>query len=185
MPSTQGQHVPLTKRLWVLDRNHEYHPPDGVCRDSGAEVHKTFIKPAVEGTTNVLKSAQKNNPNVKRVVITSSFAAIVNPPKTPRHQYTGRCQRQAAADREQRTNGISSRSITSIRRAPSLLASTRTELARRLPRRRLGSSRKTRTRNGTSVRSQCSCEAESSDHESRDDHASERRHPDGIVDDSS
>lgn len=37
---------------------------------------RDLLDPAVNGTTSVLKSIQKNNPNVKRVVITSSFAAI-------------------------------------------------------------------------------------------------------------
>ncbi|RSH76694.1 methylglyoxal reductase (NADPH-dependent) gre2 [Apiotrichum porosum] len=35
-----------------------------------------LIRPAVDGTVGVLKSIQKHNPNVKRVVITSSVAAI-------------------------------------------------------------------------------------------------------------
>ncbi len=38
-----------------------------------------FIDPAVRGTTEILKSTLKYAPGVKRVVITSSFAAIGNP----------------------------------------------------------------------------------------------------------
>nr|ODO02275.1 D-lactaldehyde dehydrogenase [Cryptococcus depauperatus CBS 7855] len=38
---------------------------------------RELIKPAVKGTTGILKSIQKNNPQVKRVVITSSVAAIM------------------------------------------------------------------------------------------------------------
>ncbi|OWT39011.1 D-lactaldehyde dehydrogenase [Cryptococcus neoformans var. grubii Br795] len=40
---------------------------------------KELIDPAVKGTTGILKSVQKNNPKVKRVVITSSVAAIMCP----------------------------------------------------------------------------------------------------------
>ncbi|KAF6758994.1 D-lactaldehyde dehydrogenase [Ephemerocybe angulata] len=36
-----------------------------------------FIRPAVDGTVGVLKSALKNNPNLKRIVITSSCAAVI------------------------------------------------------------------------------------------------------------
>ena len=35
-----------------------------------------FVEPAVKGTTEILKAARTNAPDVKRVVITSSFAAI-------------------------------------------------------------------------------------------------------------
>ncbi|KIW04941.1 uncharacterized protein PV09_04106 [Verruconis gallopava] len=47
-----------------------------------------LFEPALQGTLGILKAAQKHNPNVKRVVITSSFAAVVdfssglNPGKT-------------------------------------------------------------------------------------------------------
>ncbi|WVQ82612.1 hypothetical protein IAT38_004743 [Cryptococcus sp. DSM 104549] len=37
---------------------------------------KELIDPAVKGTTGVLKAVQKNNPKIKRVVITSSVAAV-------------------------------------------------------------------------------------------------------------
>ncbi|BGP27383.1 hypothetical protein JCM10295v2_006351 [Rhodotorula toruloides] len=40
--------------------------------------YKDLINPAVQGTLNALRSAAKE-PKVKRVVITSSFAAVVNP----------------------------------------------------------------------------------------------------------
>ncbi|BGP03186.1 putative uncharacterized oxidoreductase [Rhodotorula toruloides] len=40
--------------------------------------YKDLINPAVQGTLNALRSAAKE-PRVKRVVITSSFAAVVNP----------------------------------------------------------------------------------------------------------
>lgn len=44
---------------------------------------KDLIDPAVVGTTGILKSIKKNAPQVKRVAITSSFAAIVNAKKNP------------------------------------------------------------------------------------------------------
>jgi nucleoside-diphosphate-sugar epimerase len=41
---------------------------------------KDFYEPAIQGTTGILKEAAKEK-SVKRVVITSSFAAVVNPAK--------------------------------------------------------------------------------------------------------
>lgn len=54
------------------------------------DVQKDLIDPAVIGTTGILKSIKKHAPSVKRVVITSSFAAIVNGPKGswPGHVYS-------------------------------------------------------------------------------------------------
>jgi nucleoside-diphosphate-sugar epimerase len=40
---------------------------------------KDFLDPAIKGTTGILKSIKAYAPSVKRVVITSSSAAIVNP----------------------------------------------------------------------------------------------------------
>ena len=49
-----------------------------------------LLDPAVIGTTGILKSIKKSAPSVKHVVITSSFASIVNPSKGnwPGHKYT-------------------------------------------------------------------------------------------------
>lgn len=44
---------------------------------------KDLLDPAIIGTTGILKSIKKNAPQVKRVAITSSFAAIVNPKEAP------------------------------------------------------------------------------------------------------
>ncbi|KAH9834341.1 GDP-mannose 4,6 dehydratase [Teratosphaeria destructans] len=54
------------------------------------DVQKELLDPAVIGTTGVLKSIKKSAPTVKRVVITSSFASIVNPFKGnwPEHTYS-------------------------------------------------------------------------------------------------
>ena len=41
---------------------------------------KDFYEPAIQGTTGILKEALKET-SVKRVVITSSFAAIISPKK--------------------------------------------------------------------------------------------------------
>lgn len=38
------------------------------------------LDPAIKGTTGILKSIKAYNPSVKRVVITSSSAAVLNPP---------------------------------------------------------------------------------------------------------
>ena len=45
------------------------------------DVQKELLDPAVIGTTGILKSIKKSAPSVNRVVITSSFASIVNPSK--------------------------------------------------------------------------------------------------------
>jgi nucleoside-diphosphate-sugar epimerase len=37
-----------------------------------------LLDPAVNGTAGVLRSIQENNPTIKRVVITSSFASIID-----------------------------------------------------------------------------------------------------------
>jgi nucleoside-diphosphate-sugar epimerase len=51
---------------------------------------KDLLIPAIKGTTEILKSVQKNNPSVKRVVITSSFSSIWNGAKGdwPEHTYS-------------------------------------------------------------------------------------------------
>ena len=45
---------------------------------------KDFLDPAIKGTTGILKAIKKYAPTVKRVVITSSFAAIVNGKQHPK-----------------------------------------------------------------------------------------------------
>jgi nucleoside-diphosphate-sugar epimerase len=49
-----------------------------------------LLDPAIIGTTGVLKSIKKSAPSVKHVVITSSFASIVNGSKGfwPGHEYS-------------------------------------------------------------------------------------------------
>ena len=47
-----------------------------------------LLKPAMQGTKGILQSIQKNNPNIKRVVITSSFASIIDMNQGPRPGYT-------------------------------------------------------------------------------------------------
>lgn len=43
-----------------------------------SDVENDFLKPAVYGTKNALQAIKKYGPNIKRVVITSSFAAIAS-----------------------------------------------------------------------------------------------------------
>lgn len=55
--------------------------------------NREFLDPAIKGTLEILKSVKKNAPSVKRVVITSSCAAVVNfsaqlTPETPKKVYT-------------------------------------------------------------------------------------------------
>ena len=54
------------------------------------DVQKELLDPAVIGTTGCLKAIKAHAPSVKRVVITSSFAAIINPHKGlwPGHTYS-------------------------------------------------------------------------------------------------
>lgn len=54
------------------------------------DVQKDLLDPAVKGTTGILESIVKNAPTVRQVVITSSFASIVNPWKGswPEHTYS-------------------------------------------------------------------------------------------------
>jgi len=54
------------------------------------DIQKQLIDPAVVGTTGILHAIKKSAPTVKHVVITSSFAAILNPSKGawPGHTYS-------------------------------------------------------------------------------------------------
>lgn len=54
------------------------------------DIQKQLLDPAIIGTTGILKSIQKYASTVKKVVITSSFAAIMNPFKGdwPEHTYS-------------------------------------------------------------------------------------------------
>jgi len=47
-----------------------------------------LLNPAIKGTEGILKSIKANNPNIKRVVITSSFASIADLSKGARVGYT-------------------------------------------------------------------------------------------------
>ncbi|KAF1959875.1 NAD(P)-binding protein [Byssothecium circinans] len=54
------------------------------------DVQKDLLDPAIIGTTGILKSIKKSAPSVKHVVVTSSFAAIIQPDKGnyPGHVYS-------------------------------------------------------------------------------------------------
>ncbi|KAJ8101788.1 NAD(P)-binding protein [Lipomyces tetrasporus] len=54
------------------------------------DIQKELLDPAVIGTTGILKSIKKSAPTVKRVVITTSFAAMVDSSKGywPEHTYS-------------------------------------------------------------------------------------------------
>ncbi|KAL9028786.1 MAG: hypothetical protein Q9196_002899 [Gyalolechia fulgens] len=54
------------------------------------DTKKDFLDPAILGTTGILKAIKTSAPSVKRVVITSSFAAIVSPEigNNPDHTYS-------------------------------------------------------------------------------------------------
>ncbi|KAJ1306081.1 hypothetical protein OPQ81_010793 [Rhizoctonia solani] len=53
------------------------------------DVEKDILQPAIKGTTEILKSAKEHGPTIKRVIITSSFAALANSSAHPaNHVYT-------------------------------------------------------------------------------------------------
>ncbi|RSL86236.1 hypothetical protein CEP51_002926 [Fusarium floridanum] len=52
--------------------------------DNWRDPAKDVLNPAIDGTTGILKAIQKYAPQVKRVVLTSSFAAIVNTASPPK-----------------------------------------------------------------------------------------------------
>lgn len=52
------------------------------------DVEAQMLKPAIVGTTGILKSIQKYAPTVSRVVITSSFAALMHADKHPWPEHT-------------------------------------------------------------------------------------------------
>ncbi|KAH9824937.1 hypothetical protein DFH28DRAFT_1047065 [Melampsora americana] len=47
--------------------------------------YKDFINPAINGTLSILRSAQLEAKTVQRIVITSSFASVMNPTNDPHH----------------------------------------------------------------------------------------------------
>jgi nucleoside-diphosphate-sugar epimerase len=49
---------------------------------------RDILDPAINGTVGILRAIKRSAPTVKRVVITSSFAAIVNPSQTERYTYS-------------------------------------------------------------------------------------------------
>ncbi|EGF97925.1 uncharacterized protein MELLADRAFT_84161 [Melampsora larici-populina 98AG31] len=49
--------------------------------------YKDLINPAVNGTLSILKSAEREGKNVQRIVITSSFASVVNPTTDLNHVF--------------------------------------------------------------------------------------------------
>ncbi|KAG9085793.1 methylglyoxal reductase (NADPH-dependent) gre2, partial [Ceratobasidium sp. 370] len=51
------------------------------------DITKDLLMPAIKGTTEILKSIDAYGPTVKRVVVTSSFAAIIDPSKGDRSGY--------------------------------------------------------------------------------------------------
>ncbi|RFU33597.1 hypothetical protein B7463_g2762, partial [Scytalidium lignicola] len=52
------------------------------------DIQRDMLDPAIKGTTGILKAIKKNAPTVKHVVITSSFAAILDPFAGPIYDHT-------------------------------------------------------------------------------------------------
>ncbi|KAK9841363.1 hypothetical protein WJX74_004546 [Apatococcus lobatus] len=67
----------------VKGADYVFHTASPFVAGKPEDPEEFFVKPAVEGTKNVLSSVLKHKDTVKRVVITSSFAAIVKPEGGP------------------------------------------------------------------------------------------------------
>ncbi|KAI5465031.1 hypothetical protein BGZ63DRAFT_350323 [Mariannaea sp. PMI_226] len=52
------------------------------------DYEKELFQPAIQGTTSILEAIQTNNPGISRVVITSSFASVLDPAEGQRPGYT-------------------------------------------------------------------------------------------------
>ncbi|CAE6426053.1 Putative NADPH-dependent methylglyoxal reductase GRP2 OS=Candida albicans (strain SC5314 / ATCC MYA-2876) GN=GRP2 PE=1 SV=2 [Rhizoctonia solani AG-1 IB] len=52
------------------------------------DAEKNILKPAIQGTTEILKSAKEHGPTIKRVIITSSFLALLTFTDPPNHVYS-------------------------------------------------------------------------------------------------
>lgn len=52
------------------------------------DTKKDLLDPAINGTTGILQAIKKHAPTVKRVVVTSSFAAIISANAQPGHVYS-------------------------------------------------------------------------------------------------
>ena len=111
-----------------------------------------LIKPAVNGTTNILKAAKSHGKDVKRVVITSSFAAVVNN-RQAGHKFTEDEWNQDSLDQYEKEGKDAPGNCLCRRRENPLSAQAPTACRRRWPRRRRGSSRRTRSLRSTWRRS--------------------------------
>ncbi|KAL7953995.1 hypothetical protein V8C34DRAFT_317660 [Trichoderma compactum] len=54
---------------------------------NATDFEKELLQPAIRGTTSILKAAQKYNPSISRVVVTSSFASVLDPMQGQRPGY--------------------------------------------------------------------------------------------------
>ncbi|EAS36607.3 ketoreductase [Coccidioides immitis RS] len=52
------------------------------------DAHEQLLKPAINGTVGILRAIKNSAPTVKRVVVTSSFAAILDQAKPPTYVYS-------------------------------------------------------------------------------------------------
>lgn len=79
---THRSNVNLHSKVFQSGRSFDYviHTASPYNFNVGDPV-KDFLDPAIKGTTGILKSIKAYAPSVKRVVITSSSAAIINPLK--------------------------------------------------------------------------------------------------------
>ncbi|KAI1778774.1 ketoreductase [Hypoxylon cercidicola] len=75
----------------AIDAALETEPPFDYVVHTASPYHlnvqdpvKDFLDPAIKGTTGLLRSIKEHAPSVKRVVITSSGAAIINPMNHPK-----------------------------------------------------------------------------------------------------
>ncbi|KAL7941323.1 NAD(P)-binding protein [Trichoderma barbatum] len=54
---------------------------------NATDFEKELLQPAIQGTTSVLEAAQKYNPSISRIVVTSSFASVLDPMQGQRPGY--------------------------------------------------------------------------------------------------
>ncbi|QYT06292.1 Epimerase domain-containing protein [Trichoderma simmonsii] len=54
---------------------------------NATDFEKELLQPAIRGTTSILEAVQKYNPSVSRIVVTSSFASVLDPMQGQRPGY--------------------------------------------------------------------------------------------------
>ncbi|GAM40632.1 cinnamoyl-CoA reductase [Talaromyces pinophilus] len=74
---------------------------------NASDFETELFQPAIQGTTSILKAIQEHNPDIRRVVITGSFASVLDPSKgvRPGYAYTEADWNPVTAE-EAKSNGV-------------------------------------------------------------------------------